>query len=228
MTAVAVITHADRSVVGLVEAVAGERGHTLRTVRPYRGEHLPDLGEIGAVVALGGPQSAYDDHRYLREEERFLTAAVDADVPVLAICLGSQILARALGGTAHPGETGLEAGIIRVESAGDAPTEVAGEYFSFHSDSMTPPDGADVLAASDRYLQAWRWGSALAIQFHPEMTIEGIEGLLTIEGTKLGRNGVDVAAMRAEAEQYFAAGAADAHALLHHWFDRLVPDRPCN
>lgn len=228
MKPVAVITHVDRAVVGLVEAVAGERGHSLRAVRPYRGEDVPDVGEIGGVVVLGGPQSAYDDHRYLRDEERFLAAVVDAEVPVLAICLGSQILARALGGTAQPGGTGLEAGIIRVDPAGDAPPELTGEFFSFHSDSMTPPDDADVLAASDRYLQAWSRGSALAIQFHPEMTLEGIEGLLDIEAAKLRRDGTDVAAMRAEAERYFAAGAADAHAVLHHWFDRLDPDRRCN
>lgn len=226
MKPIAVITHVDRAVVGLIDAVAEERGHARRVVRPYRGERLPDLDEIRAVIVLGGPQSAYDDRRFLRDEERFLAGVVDAGVPVLAICLGAQILTRALGGTAHPGDTGLEAGIIQVDVTGDGPAHLRGTFFSFHSDAMTPPDGADVLAASGRYLQAWSAGSALAIQFHPEMTLAGVEGLLEIEGPKLARYGVDVAAMRADAERYFAAGARDSHTFLEHWFDRLAAPPP--
>ncbi len=224
MKPIAVITHVDRAVIGLVDEVAEARGHTSRIVRPYRGEQLPDLDEVGGVVAMGGPQGAYEDHAYLLEEERFLAGAVDADIPVLAICLGAQVLARALGGSAHPGDTGLEAGIIQVKPTDAALTEIVGEFFSFHSDSMTPPEGVEVLATSDRYLQAWAAGSALAVQFHPEITLEGVTGLLSMEGSKLERYGVDVAAMRRGAERYFGDGAADSRALLNRWFDRLAPD----
>ncbi|MDQ4119215.1 MAG: type 1 glutamine amidotransferase [Actinomycetota bacterium] len=222
MTTIDVITHVDRAVVGLVDEVAGDRGHECRVVRPYRGERLPGLDEVGTVVVLGGPQSAYEDHTYLADEERFLAGAVDAGVPVFAICLGSQVLSRALGGSAHPGETGLEAGIIEVKACVSGSAGIAGEFFSFHSDSMTPPAGARVLAESDRYVQAWTLGSALAVQFHPELTLAGVNGLLGLEGPKLERFGVDVAAMRADAERYFAAGAADARALLDRWFDELA------
>lgn len=224
MKPIAVITHVDRAVVGLVDEVAEARGHRSRIVRPYRGERLPDLDELGAVVVMGGPQDAYEDHAYLRAEERFLADAVDADVPVLAICLGAQVLARALGGSAHPGDTGLEAGVIPVRPTDAASAGIAGEFFSFHSDSMTPPAGVDVLAASDRYLQAWAAGSALAVQFHPEITLAGVIGLLRIEGAKLERHGVDVAALRRDAERYFASGATSSWALLNRWFDRLGPD----
>lgn len=222
MTTVAVITHVDRSVVGLVDEVARERGHEVRVVRPYRGERLPGPEEVGAVVVLGGPQSAYDEHAYLADEERFLAATVDAGTPVLAICLGSQVLSRALGGSAHPGATGLEAGIIEVTACRPGAEGITGTFFSFHSDSMTPPARALVLAESGRYVQAWTLGSALAVQFHPEMTLAGVNGLLGLEGPKLERFGVDVAGMRADAERYFAAGATDARALLDRWFDELA------
>jgi GMP synthase (glutamine-hydrolysing) len=226
VTSLVVITHVDRAVVGLVDEIAEERRRVPRVIRPYRGEALPDPDGVDGVVVLGGPQSAYDDHRYLREEERFLADAVQADVPVLAICLGSQVLARALGGTAQPGETGLEAGVISVKPTDAASTDIVGEFFSFHSDSMTPPAGAEVLATSDRYVQAWTAGSALALQFHPEMTLAGVTGLLGVEGPKLERYGVDVDAVRREAQRYFAAGAEDSRVLLERWFDRLTPDRP--
>lgn len=226
MTTIAVITHVDRADVGLVDEIARDRGHECRIVRPYRGEQLSELDEVGAVVAMGGPQAAYEDHPYLENEGRFLSAAVDADVPVLAICLGSQVLARALGGTAHPGGTGLEAGIIDVKPSDTTAGGIAGQFFSFHSDSMTPPATAEVLATSDRYVQAWALGSALAVQFHPEITMTGVHDVLEVEGPKLERFGVDVAAMHAEAERYFADGAPDARALLGHWFDLLPSDRP--
>ncbi|MDQ0379484.1 type 1 glutamine amidotransferase [Amycolatopsis thermophila] len=221
MKPIAVITHVDRADVGLVEEIARERDYPLHLVRPYRGDELPDLGRVGAVVAMGGPQSAYDDHPYLREEQRYLAAAVGDEVPVLAICLGSQLLARALGGSAEPGKAGLEAGMITVKPAEGATTEIAGEFFSFHSDSAIPPAGAEILARSDRYLQAWSIGSAFAVQFHPEITMRGVNGLLAVEGPKLEKFGVDVAPMRRDAERYFAEGATDSRTLLNRWFDRL-------
>ncbi|MCW0213124.1 MAG: type 1 glutamine amidotransferase [Pseudonocardia sp.] len=227
MTPVTVITHIDGAVVGLVDEIAQELGHTCLIVRPYAGEALPDPGEVDAVVILGGPQAAYEDHPYLLDEERFLAAAVDAGVPVLAICLGSQVLARALGGTAQPGEAGLEAGIIRVRPS-EAANGIDGEFFSFHSDSMTPPTGAEILAESDRYVQAWAMKSALAIQFHPEMTLDGVQDLLAVEGPKLERFGVDVAAVRADAQQYFATGARDSRVLLDRWFRDIAPARSRN
>ncbi|WP_168587918.1 type 1 glutamine amidotransferase [Saccharopolyspora sp. ASAGF58] len=220
------ITHVDRAAAGLIHDVARDRGFSYRVVRPYRGEQLPGLGEVEAVVAMGGPQAAYDDHPYLRAEERYLASVVEAGVPLLAICLGAQVLSRALGGTAQPGSDGLEAGIIQVKQADSAPFEIAGEFFSFHSDSMTPPAGAEVLAGSDRYLQAWSAGSALAVQFHPEMTMAGVQDLLDDEGPKLERYHVDVPRIRADAERYFNAGAEDSRTLLGHWFDAFAPGHP--
>ena len=234
MTTIAVITHVDRADVGLVDEIARDRGHECRIVRLYRGEQLSELDEVGAVVAKGGPQAAYEDHPYLEDEGRFLSAAVDADVPVLAICLGSQVLARALGGTAHPGDTGLEAGIIDVKPSDATAGGIAGQFFSFHSDSMTPPAAAEVLAASDRYVQAWTLGSALAVQFHPEITMAGVHDLLEVEGMneelafKLAEKGVttrdDLAELGVDELQEIvemddAAAGELIMAARAHWFE---------
>lgn len=222
-----VITHVDRAVVGLLDEVASQCGHLTRIARPYRGETLPDLADVEAVVTLGGPQSAYDAHEYLRAEEGYLAAAVTAEIPVLAICLGSQVLARALGGSAEPGPVGLEAGMIHVAPPDPASAGITGEFFSFHSDTMTPPDSAEVLATSERYVQAWTAGSALAVQFHPEMTAAGVDGLLRLEGPKLQHYGIDVVALRRDAERYFRSGAQASQKLLHTWLDRAaIAPRP--
>ncbi|MDJ0349582.1 type 1 glutamine amidotransferase [Cryobacterium sp. PH29-G1] len=176
---------------------------TSRTVSPFAGEALPEVTSVAAVICLGGPQSAYDTEKYpfLLREENFLRDAVQAQVPVLGICLGSQILARALGGEAIPGPSGLEYGLIDVLPApGQHVTDLTGlegRFFSFHSDTFRPPVDAELLAVSDRYPQAWRLGSALAVQFHPEISPVGIHHLLAIEGPKLRASGVDTAELLA-------------------------------
>lgn len=216
---VAVVSHVGRGDPGLVGTVGRQRGLEFEVYRPYDGQDLPDRNEIQAMVVLGGPQSAYDDHPYLASEERYLAAAVDAGLPVLAICLGSQVLARALGGSAHPGTAGFEAGFIDV--TGD--DELSGEYFSFHSDTFTPPPGSEIVARSTRYPQAWRAGSALAVQFHPEMTHRFVDRLMDIEGERLANLGVDAPSIRREAECYFAVEQTDARRLLTAWFGGIAP-----
>ena len=219
---IAVVAHVGRGDPGLVGTVGAERGLEFEVYRPYDGQDLPHPNEIRAIVVLGGPQSAYDDHAYLATEERYLADAVAAKLPVLAICLGSQVLARALGGSAQPGAAGLEAGFIEV--TGEA--ELAGEYFSFHSDTFTPPPGSEIIAQSAMYPQAWRAGPALAVQFHPEMTHRYVDRLMEIEGKKLARFGVDAEAIGRDADRYFAVEESDARRFLSAWFDSISQPQP--
>ena len=73
---IAVVTHVGRGDPGLVGTVGAERGLEFEVYRPYDGQDLPHPNEIRAIVVLGGPQSAYDDHAYLATEERYLADAV--------------------------------------------------------------------------------------------------------------------------------------------------------
>ena len=79
-------------------------GHQLRVVGLYRGESVPDdLDEVDGVVSCGGSGSAIDDTlEYLAPEMACLRAAHEAGIPILGLCLGCQILARALGGEVGP------------------------------------------------------------------------------------------------------------------------------
>ncbi|WP_348542409.1 type 1 glutamine amidotransferase [Dietzia kunjamensis] len=220
MKPIAIISHAAETGPGRLAEVADRRGLPTALYELHRGDSLPPLEEISAVVALGGPQSAYrvDEHPYLLEEEDYLRGAVEQRTPVLAICLGSQVLARALGGTAEPGATGLEAGVIDVEALPGG-HGFSGRYLSFHSDAAVPPPDAEILATSDRYTQAWRSGSALAIQFHPEMTRDGMDTLLRLETEKLETYGIDVAEVQREVHEYFDHDSHFAFTLLNQWFD---------
>jgi GMP synthase (glutamine-hydrolysing) len=137
-----------------------------------------DPADFSAIVAMGGEMHALDDERfpYLAGEARFLAQAVERDVPVLGICLGGQLLARALGATVQPaGE--LEGGWVPISPAGDLDRDpVLGHLkeptgvFSWHVDIFDLPEGATQLATGDvTEQQAFRYGRAWALQFHPEV-----------------------------------------------------------
>jgi GMP synthase (glutamine-hydrolysing) len=148
---------------------------------------------------------------------------VDAGTPVLGICLGSQLLAGALGGGAQVGEAGLEWGLVEVRSEQGAThplgPALAGTAFAFHSDTFVLPPGATVLARSERYVQAWSLGSALAIQFHPEISPSGVQSLVDHEADKLAAARVDGPGMVRDAWSREQESRAAADRVIGGWLD---------
>ena len=169
--------------LGLLGSALGER---VRVVRLDRGEAVPAVDAVGSgLVVLGGQMSAYDDvvAPWLPAVRALLVDAVAAHVPTLGICLGAQLLAVALGGAVVVGAPpGKEAGVIDVQwRDGAASDPVLGPVaatssrgmrraVSMHADAVSSlPEGAQWLACSRQYpYQAYRLGSALGVQFHPE------------------------------------------------------------
>ncbi len=170
--------------VTLIQHEPGEGPGTLapflgehRLVRTFAGEQVP--GEADALVVLGGGMGVYEQDRlpHLRDEIRLLRRCVEGGRPVLGICLGSQLLAAALGGTvARAGAP--EIGFYRVrlapaarDDALFAGVEESFVAFHWHNDAFTLPDGAVPLAGSTMTpLQAFRFGErAWGIQFHLEI-----------------------------------------------------------
>jgi GMP synthase-like glutamine amidotransferase len=166
------ITHHGQMGVALHEA-----GALIDIYRPYRDGVLPERGTFDALVVFGGEQNARDDgaHPYLAALAD-LMAAESVSGAVMGICLGSQIMARGLGGENIMGAA-PEFGWCEVRltaAAQDDPLfSTLPERFSifqWHSDTFTLPAGAVHLAGSDRAaIQAFRLGPrAYATQFHFE------------------------------------------------------------
>ena len=167
---------------GHLERVAKERGIDVEIVALDEGAGLPTVEGVDAVAVMGGEMGAYDDHRfpYLADEKRFLVAAVDAGVPLLGVCLGCQLLADALGGRAFLADR-PEVRFGSLVAIADDPVVdhlTAGPVLSIHRDTWEVPDGGRLLARSDRFPQAFRFGTALGVQPHPEVDTEIVRSWL--------------------------------------------------
>jgi GMP synthase (glutamine-hydrolysing) len=164
----------------------GERTEVL-IVEPLVGEPLPGHDEVDGVVAMGGPMNVDDVAGYpaLAAEREWLAEAVRRDMPVLGICLGAQLLARALGAQVRRGER-PEIGFAAVE-VGDLHDPLVGALapsttvFHWHGDVFELPQGARSLASSAQTEhQAFRYGRAWGILFHPEADAELVESWLRV------------------------------------------------
>lgn len=164
-----------------------DAGLAPHVVTPYDGAALPDtLDGYAALVVLGGGMSANDDDQvaWLGRLKALLRQAVAADMPVLGVCLGAQLLAVALGGTVGRGPDGPEIGPALVAkrdvAASDplfAPVPFTPDVVQWHHDGITQlPPGAVLLASSPKYPnQAFRVGAAAyGMQFHIETTPETV------------------------------------------------------
>jgi GMP synthase (glutamine-hydrolysing) len=138
-----------------------------------------EIADYDAVLTFGGAMHAdqEDRHPWLRFEKDFLAAILDDEMPILAVCLGSQLLAEAAGGTARrasESEIGWFEIEVNEEGAGDAvigPLAPSFTAFQWHSYEAVPPNGTTVLARTPVCSQAFRIGErAWGIQFHAEVT----------------------------------------------------------
>jgi GMP synthase (glutamine-hydrolysing) len=163
------------------------RGLDVHTVKPLAGQALPDHDQVAGAVVMGGPMNVdeVDLHPELASEREWLAEAVRGDLPVLGICLGAQLLARALGAEVRAGE-GPELGYAPVEVlTPDDPILGAlapsTTVLHWHGDVFDLPDGAEHLARSERTeVQAFRHGNAWGVLFHPESDFALLEAWLAV------------------------------------------------
>jgi GMP synthase-like glutamine amidotransferase len=199
-----------------------DRGYRIeRRVVPQEG--LPsDPGDL--LLVMGGPMSVNDPDPWIVEELAFIRKAVEAGVPMLGICLGSQLLAKALGARIAPGprpEIGMTSMWLTDEGRRDpafAAMPDRGEVFQWHGEVFNLPAGAVSLAASDvTPVQAFRYKtSAYGVLFHLEMDRPGMEALCRECGSDLTRARTDAATLMATADPHLPRMHAWAAHLIQH------------
>ena len=191
MLPIAILQNDDSVPPGLLGENLLKRQVPADLVEVFAGDPLPDLAGVGGVVILGGHMGAYEeeDHPFISSEKELVRLAVARNVPLLGICLGCQIIADALGGRAYrvePQEAGLvDLDVTHAGHHDPVGRALEGPMVSWHHDSWDLPPGATLLAATDQYPQAFRIGSAVGVQFHPEVTAEILGGWLERDGESL-------------------------------------------
>lgn len=178
-----IFQHLEEEPPGIITQILEEKGAKFQIIHLYKDEELPSFEGCRALVVMGGSMGVNEVEKYpfLAKEISFIKGIIDAGRPCLGICLGSQLIAGALGARIYPG-TVKEIGWykIKLTSAG-LKDPLFRDFrkttvFQWHSDAFDLPEKAMHLASSEDFPnQAFRYGeSTYALQFHPEATQEMI------------------------------------------------------
>ena len=136
-------------------------------------EELPKE-KFSMIVILGAPESANDDLPYLKKEQELIKDCVGENIPVLGICLGSQLIAKTFGGKVYSGPK-KEIGFYNDLKVSNESSLFSGcsnplTVFHWHGDTFDLPENAVRLVSSEHYLnQAFQYKSAIGLQFHLEV-----------------------------------------------------------
>jgi GMP synthase-like glutamine amidotransferase len=173
------------------------------------------------IVSLGSEFAAFDDsHAFVPREAKLMRRAVDADVPVLGLCFGGQMLARVLGGEVRRGPIS-EIGWLPVRTR-DPELVPEGPWFQWHFDTITAPPGSTVVAESDAGAQAFVAGRSLGLQFHPEVTPKIMDDWVREYRHELDDEGVDPDALLEETERRAEESRRTSWQLLERFLDTVA------
>lgn len=226
-TAVA-ICHVHFEDLGTLEPLLRERGYTIRYVDAAVGDlHAMDALAPDLLVVLGGPIGAFDDDTYpfITDELALIRRRVAVRAPTLGICLGAQLIARALGANVYP--LGVkEIGFGPLQLTDDGQQSVLAQLgdtpvLHWHGDQFDIPPGAMRLASTVIGAnQAFSLGATvLGLQFHLEADTRNLESWLVGHACELGQAGIDPRSLRSEARQVQESLAAASCAVFKAWLD---------
>jgi GMP synthase-like glutamine amidotransferase len=227
------IQHCPVTPAGLVAEIARQIGAEVAIAMPHRGDPLPGDGAgIDGLVVLGGPMHAGDDEGYpaFAQIMELIGNCHRRETPILGLCLGAQLIARALGGAVRPMGK-LEVGYPEVEvtEAGARDPLLRGlarrqRIMQMHEDSFDLPDGAVLLMRNDFCEnQAFRVGRVTyGIQAHPEVTLSDARSFPRDCWAAMERHfgeAAEIAEARAmaEIEAHYQGGAAFCRVVSARW-----------
>jgi GMP synthase-like glutamine amidotransferase len=187
--------------------------------------NFPNFSEFDLIVPMGAPWGAYEDQRignWLLPELEKLTKAHNDGIPILGICFGGQLMARALGGSVARSPK-AELGWYEIQTD-DKTLIPTGPWFEYHWDRWGLPKGAVEIARSEIASQAFTFGRTLGLQFHPEIVPQVLEAWLAMDGgcAEVEAEGVDVAQLRKQTAERKIESERRAFELVDAFLHRVA------
>lgn len=183
------IQHVSFEKPGYIETWAISNNHELSVTKLYENSEFPALSDFDWLVIMGGPMNVRDENKYswLKAEKEFIKSTIKADKIIIGICLGAQILAKALGAKVYPNRK-KEIGWFPVfitengrnnKILNDLPASLT--VFHWHGDTFDLPEAAINLFQTDVCTnQAFIYDDRiLGLQFHLEATPGTLKEMVT-------------------------------------------------
>jgi GMP synthase (glutamine-hydrolysing) len=223
VTRVTCLHHLAQPFLGLAEAPLRAAGLEIEERNVAGGDPLPDLEELQAIISFGGAQSAVGPDEELVEEVQLLRRAVVNGFPVLGICLGGQLLARALGAEVRRSPRRTVAWHALDPLDADPLIHEPMVALHWNEDVFDLPPGAfELLGPRREGVEAFRFGPrAWGLQFHPEVGGDTLDGWYATYGDWLAEAGVTEEEARAQDRVHLGAQEAQAERLFGA-FARIV------
>jgi len=216
-----IIEHERPTPAGMLYDWLADHGAEVDELRIDVDDREVDPREYDVLIPLGSEHPPYADHvPWIPREADLLRRAHEADVSVLGICFGGQLLARALGARCYRAEES-EIGWLPVRSR-DPELVPEGPWFQWHFDTFELPPGATLLAESDVGPQAYSIGRSLGVQFHPEVTAKIMEDWVRVYRHELNAEGVDPDALLAETYARADSARTTSRRLLDAFLERVA------
>ena len=182
-------THAQRNftreldaTLTIFRASAGEIPQPIASEEDAQSAEARVAFPFDGVIISGSQSSVYHDEPWMAELAAWVRGAIEADLPVLGVCWGHQLLAQMLGGTVED-RGAYELGYVEVDQVEDDPLfdGIPDPFVAFatHSDEVTAlPDDVTVLARNEAGIQVFRKGRTYGVQFHPEYDMRTAEDMI--------------------------------------------------
>jgi GMP synthase (glutamine-hydrolysing) len=223
------IRHVPFEDLGSLAEPMAQAGYSIR----YADAPTADFAALGKqswdlLVVLGGPIGVNDgaDYPFIASELKFVEARLKAALPLLGICLGSQFIAKALGAAVRRNtevELGWKPLTLTEAGQSSALRHLTGPVLHWHGEIFDLPQGALSLAATDLTPhQAFSWGRALAMQFHPEVTAQGLEQWYVGNVGDIREVGLSTPELRRSAQAHAATLETQGAALIKDWLKEFA------
>jgi GMP synthase (glutamine-hydrolysing) len=226
-----ILTHEPLEGPALFGDIMAERGFAQQIVYAPQTDFETLDPSADFLLVMGGPMGVYetDTYPFLAPEIKFIQKWLKAEKRILGICLGSQLMAKALGADVYKGNAGQEIGWydIKVNQEGQKYplSHLDGSMFHWHGDTFDLPAGAMLLASSEKYeQQAFQYGdNALALQFHPEVKAGQLEDWFVEFEGQVGGEGraARIEKLKLETAQNIGTLNARARKFFEEWLESV-------